>query len=405
MKQKVAIGLSGGVDSSVAAALLVERGYDVTGVYITCWPSSAQGYGGGTTSSGCRAEEDRKDALDIAMQLHIPFVHLDYQKEYKEKVYEYMISEYEVGRTPNPDVVCNREIKFGMFYDWVMNKGFDYVATGHYAQIGWGDKDFNFCSAPPPRRGGSVRKNENYCLLRSVDEHKDQTYFLYQLREEQLEHILFPIGHLMKSEVRVEAEKRGLLTAKKADSVGICFIGEKPMDEFLQERIKPRTGNILLGNDVVGTHKGMYFYTIGQKIGLDQTKIKGFDPKNLPHFYVIDKDIEKNILYVGTDDKLFKDEMILGDVRSINDKLQITNIKSNSNDKNQNLYLRIRHTGELIPIRELRPALPAGRFKNKDLRIKLAKPVRAVAPGQVGVLYQGDICLGGGTIISCPKSD
>ena len=356
MKQKVAIGLSGGVDSSLGAALLIEQGFEVTGVYITCWDGP-----------GCRSEEDRKDALDMAMQLDIPFVHLDYQKEYKEKVYEYMIREYEAGRTPNPDAMCNREIKFGLFYEWGMEKGFDYVATGHYAQIKKGE----YMDSPLQ-------------LHRSVDEHKDQTYFLYQLRQEQLGHILFPIGHLTKSEVREEAARRGLLTAKKPDSVGICFIGEQPMDTFLEERIKPKQGDILLNNDVVGQHKGAWFYTIGQKIGLDQRKIKEYDPQNLPHFYVIDKDIEKNILFVGTDEKLFKNEIQIGEFHSIA-KFQLPI---------SNMTVRIRHTGDLVEVEEiLRQA------QDDNLKIKLTTTIRAVAPGQVAVLYQGERCLGGGIIL------
>jgi tRNA-specific 2-thiouridylase len=297
MKTRVTVGLSGGVDSSVAAAVLVDQGYEVTGVYITCW-----------SGVGCRDEEDKKDALDIALQLKIPFVHLDFQKEYKEKVYEYMMTEYAAGRTPNPDVVCNREIKFGLFYDWALEQGYDAVATGHYAQT------------------------DGMELTRSVDEKKDQTYFLWQLRQEQLQYILFPIGHLTKAGVRAEAEKRGLLTAKKPDSQGICFIGEVSVSKFLEERIEKKIGDIILDGKVVGEHRGVWFYTVGQKIGVDQRKLVEFDQTDLPHFYVVRKDLDKNILFVGTKDQLFTNELVVGQLSWIHEK--------------EIEYVRIRHGGE-----------------------------------------------------------
>lgn len=360
MSQRVAVGLSGGVDSSVSAALLVEQGYEVTGVYLTCW-----------SGPGCRSEADRKDALDIALQLGIPFEHLDFQQAYKDKVYEYMIREYQAGRTPNPDVMCNREIKFGLFYDWAMAQGFDYVATGHYAQI-----------QSRKSKVESLNSSENFRLMRSVDEHKDQTYFLYRLRQEQLEHILFPIGHLTKTQVREEAKKRGLLTAEKPDSVGVCFIGEVPMSEFLQERIKPKQGKIRIGELEVGTHKGVWFYTIGQKVAAGNAKNlarAGFDTRNLPHFYVVNKDVENNVLYVGTEDKLDTDMIKLGEVHWIGEKIET------------GLTVRIRHTGELFKVESLKS-------KGEGIELKLTKPVRGVAPGQAAVLYQRTRCVGGGEI-------
>lgn len=344
LNKRVAVGLSGGVDSSVAAALLVEQGYEVTGVYITCW-----------SGPGCRSEEDRQDALDIALQLDIPFVHLNYQKEYKEKVYEYMISEYEAGRTPNPDVVCNKEIKFGLFYDWVMKEGYDFVATGHYAQT------------------------DGKQLFRSADEHKDQTYFLYQLSQEQLPHILFPIGHLTKKEVRAEAEKRKLLSAKKPDSQGICFIGEVNVSKFLEERIEKKEGDIVLGEMMVGRHKGVWFYTVGQKIaGMDAKRLTraGFNTTSLPHFYVLKKDIENNILSIGTEDQLYTN------------KIQLTELHWIDKKPGSNKFLaRIRHGGELVE-----SAL------NDQDQLRLKKPVWGVASGQVAVFYQGNMCFGGGVI-------
>jgi tRNA-uridine 2-sulfurtransferase len=200
---QVAVGLSGGVDSSLSAALLVEQGYDVTGVHLVCYEEP-----------GCRAPQDRKDALAVALQLGIPFEVLDFQKEYKEKVIEYFYREYQAGRTPNPDVACNREIKFGLFLNWAVENGFDYVATGHYARI--------------------RERAHGYYLLRGKDEKKDQSYFLYTLTQKQLSYILFRIGHLTKDQVRREAKKRGLVTADKPDSVGICFVGDVDVQEFLR---------------------------------------------------------------------------------------------------------------------------------------------------------------------------
>ena len=348
MKQKVVVGLSGGVDSSVAVAFLIDQGYDVTGVYITCW-----------SGPGCRSEEDRKDALNIALQLGIPFVHLDFQTAYKEKVYEYMMSEYQSGRTPNPDVLCNKEIKFGLFYDWAMKEGYDFVATGHYAQT------------------------DGKQLLRSVDEHKDQTYFLYQLRQDQLAHILFPIGHMTKPEVRKEAERRKLLSATKPDSQGICFIGDVNVSKFLEERIEKKAGKILLKGTVVGEHRGVWFYTIGQRIAITHSKTLadlGYDPTNLPQFYVMTKDVQNNVLEVGIDEMLFADTVILDDCHWIGDISESTD-----------LLMRIRHGGELVHVKSFE-------VKDEEVYLTLQKSVRAVASGQMAVLYHGNVCLGGGVI-------
>lgn len=381
---RVAVGLSGGVDSSVAAALLIEQGYDVTGVYLTCW-----------SGPGCRSEDDRKDALDIALQLGISFEHLDFQKAYRGNVYEFMVREYEAGRTPNPDVVCNREIKFGLFYQWALRQGFDFVATGHYAQVGNNNQKPVFCDARLPQAGsGCASQKQNFCLLQAEDKHKDQTYFLYQLEAEQLAHILFPIGHLTKTEVRQEAKRRGLLTADKPDSVGICFIGEVPMQKFLAERIQENEGEIVLrisNNEyrIVNKHKGIHYFTIGQKISIQDAptlKQAGFDTRNLPHFYVVDKDVEKNILYVGTEEQLEKHTLTIGEIHWIGEQSGSQEVR-----KLGSVMVRIRHTGELIPIVEYR-------IENHEYRIKLAKPVKGVAPGQVAVLYQDKRCLGGGIL-------
>ncbi len=345
MNKRVAIGLSGGVDSSVAAALLVDQGYEVMGVYITCWDGP-----------GCRSEEDRQDALDIALQLSVPFVHLDFKSAYKEKVFEYMMSEYEAGRTPNPDVMCNREIKFGLFYEWAMKQGFDFVATGHYAQT------------------------DGKRLLCGVDETKDQSYFLYQLRQEQLGHILYPVGSMMKKAVRKEAEKRGLLTAEKPDSQGVCFIGDVSVSDFLEERIEKKQGRILLNDVEVGTHKGVWFYTIGQRIKVSEVKgLKqlGFDTTQLPHFYVIGKDLKKNVLFVGTREMGYQKELRVESAHWINEQTLE--------------FVRIRHGGEMIKISKVKT-------QKSILLITLEKPVWGVAAGQSAVFYRGDECLGGGIL-------
>lgn len=335
--------MSGGVDSSLSAVLLAEQGYDVTGVFLECW-----------RSPGCRAEEDRGDALEVALKLGIPFRVLDFKVAYKEKVIEYFFREYAAGRTPNPDVLCNKEIKFGLFYDWAMENGFDYVATGHYAQ------------------------NIDSNLSRSKDEWKDQTYFLYRLKQEQLAHVLFPIGHLTKTEVRRLAKTKGLIVADKPDSQGICFIGEINVHSFLKERLGENPGDVVDAKGrKIGRHKGLWFYTIGQRHGFE---IKT-DSSAFPPYYVIDKDANKNQLVVGFGSETFRDTFGIEDVNSIHD-LGFAIYES--------LHVRIRHTGKLLSCRveDL-----GGR-----LRVLLDEPVQGVASGQSAVFYNKDVCLGGGII-------
>jgi tRNA-uridine 2-sulfurtransferase len=359
MAKKVAVGLSGGVDSSVAAALLLAQGHEVTGVYLTCWEGP-----------GCRAEDDRQDALDVALQLEIPLVQLDFRSAYREKVYEYMLREYEAGRTPNPDVMCNREIKFGLFYDWVISQGFDKVATGHFARI--------------KTVAGRQR------LLKGVDEKKDQTYFLHQLREKQLEKIMFPIGHLTKKKVRAEAEKRQLVTAGKPDSTGICFIGEVSVRKFLEERIKPKTGLVMMRHKEsvveVGRHQGAWFSTIGQRHGLtiDSSKLAqtGIDPTQVPPLYVTKKEVEQNRLFVGTKEELETGELRVGELHWIGEE--------GGRGEALEVGVRIRHGGEIVPA----VMTPFG----EEWQIDFKKPLWAAAPGQAAVIYQDDICLGGGII-------
>lgn len=263
--KRVFVGMSGGVDSSLSAALLKEQGYDVTGVFIKVWqPDFIE----------CTWKEDRLDAMRVASQLNIPFVTLDLEKEYKQGVIDYMIDEYRAGRTPNPDVMCNREVKFGAFWKWAQKNGADHIATGHY----------------------SVTDNEH--LIVSKDANKDQTYFLWILTSDDLEHVLFPIGHMTKDEVRQEAEKRGLYTSEKKDSQGLCFVGSIDFKTLLKEYIKEEKGDVVNERgEKIGAHDGVMFYTIGERHGFTITT-KGTDDSA---YYVVEKDMKTNRLTVSHD--------------------------------------------------------------------------------------------------------
>lgn len=354
--KKVAIGLSGGVDSSVSASMLVEQGYEVTGVYLECW-----------RAPGCRTEEDRQDALKIALQLNIPFQVLDFKEAYRQRVVEYFFAEYEAGRTPNPDVMCNKEIKFGLFYDWAMEQGFDFVATGHYAQVKNGKQ-----------------------LITSTDAKKDQTYFLYRLQQNQLAHILFPIGHLTKDQVRKEATARNLPVANKPDSQGICFIGEINVHNFLRERLGENPGQVINSKgEVMGTHKGLWFYTVGQRHGFEINGTwksqHGETRHAMPPYYVIGKIPAKNQLIVGFGRETYIDRFEVEDVHWINNKFQNLNSKfqeqTNSlTDPLTNCFVRIRHGGKLI----------SARFKvqGSSHSVELAEPTQGIAEGQSAVFYE-----------------
>jgi tRNA-specific 2-thiouridylase len=362
-KPRVALGMSGGVDSSVSAHLLVEAGYDITGIYLECW-----------RAPGCRTEEDRKDALNVALKLGIPFQVLDFKQEYKDRVVEYFFDEYQKGRTPNPDVMCNKEIKFGMFYDWAMKEGFDFVATGHYAQV-------------------EKTLDNEFALTTSTDEHKDQTYFLYRLTNTQLQHILFPIGHLTKTQVREEAQKRSLDVASKKDSVGICFIGDINVHEFLKERLGENPGTVVdTKGNVIGKHNGLWFYTVGQRHGFTiqaTTLVKQSDGSeinkhNIPPFYVIKKNPEKNELVVGFGTETYQKEFNVSDLHLING--------SEAELNNQKLLVRIRHTGKLHPC--------SIQKKTKQWTVTLETAIQGIAEGQSAVFYvhtekDNYICLGG----------
>jgi tRNA-specific 2-thiouridylase len=347
--KKVYVGMSGGVDSSVTAALLKEQGYDVTGVFMKNWAQDLPGF-------KCPWREDMADAKRVAVQLGIPFKMYDFQDQYKQKVVDYMIAEYEAGRTPNPDIMCNQEVKFKLFLETALEDGADMIATGHYA------------------------KAEEGKLVMAEDQNKDQTYFLYRVTKDALSKTLFPLGGMTKPDVRIKAEELGLITAKKKDSVGICFVGEIGIKEFLQNFVTTEPGSIIekSTSKTVGTHDGALYYTIGQRHGLN---IGG----GLP-YYVIGKDMAKNEVYVSTnlnDPDLWHSSLVMTNVHWIN------SVPEGLDD----LTVRVRHRGPLISVKDF-TLLEDGNY-----HLELKDEIRALAPGQSAVLYQNQICLGGGIII------
>lgn len=382
-KRRVALGMSGGVDSTVAAHLLVEQGYEVTGVFLECW-----------RAPGCRAEEDRKDALRAALDLGIPFEVLDFKDVYKQRVVEYFFAEYQAGRTPNPDVLCNKEIKFGLFYDWAKKLGFDLVATGHYAKIIDSDGRLN--------------------LAIPTDKHKDQTYFLYLLSQPQLKNILFPLANLTKQQVRQKAAELSLPNAQKKDSVGICFIGDIDVRAFLKDRLGEKTGEVVdVDGNVIGRHNGHWFYTIGQRHGftIDKKTLMKLDDgstlakDNIPPFYVISKNADQNQIVVGFGPDTYQNSFSVDNLHLIDPTFDLTDLKNDLLKSTNQLLVRIRHTGELMPC-TVRPAeVDANQNPNSNshrYQVTLTHPVKGIAAGQSAVFYlatdQATICLGGGVI-------
>lgn len=350
MSQHVYVGMSGGVDSSVTAALLLEQGYQVTGVFMKNWAQDLPGF-------KCPWREDLADAKRVAVQLGIPFKIYDFQTEYKQKVVDYMIAEYEAGRTPNPDIVCNQEVKFKLFLETALEDGADMIATGHYAQV------------------------EDGKLLRAKDDNKDQTYFLYRVTQAALRKTLFPLGAMKKPEVREKAKELGLITAAKKDSVGICFVGEIGIKEFLQNFVSTKPGSVIEREtgSTLGQHEGALFYTIGQRHGLN---IGGGMP-----YYVVGKDIGKNEVYVTTnlnDEVLWQGQFTISSTHWIN-RLPDSELEDVP------LQVRTRHRAPLIDCTVLN--------EKSDYTISLKEEIRAITPGQSAVLYSNNICLGGGVII------
>ncbi len=342
----VYVGLSGGVDSSVTAALLQRDGYRVVGVYMKNWTESFEGM-------DCPWETDLADARSVAAKLDIPFKVFDFQKQYKQRVVDYMLAEYQAGRTPNPDIMCNQEIKFKLFLEAALADGADLIATGHYARVVDGR------------------------LLTGLDSAKDQSYFLYRVTSAALQHTLMPLGGLHKSQVRELAVQFSLATATKPDSQGICFVGEVGMKTFLAKYVTTRPGAIILRpiGQTVGQHDGAIYYTIGQRHGLG---VGGGKP-----YYVTGKDMARNEVYV-TDNP--------DDLELNTDQFQLTDVHwiGAPPTPNTPLTVKSRYRAQAIPatITAVGP----------DYAVKLSKPERAISPGQSAVIYEDDRVLGGGII-------
>jgi len=342
-KPTVFVAMSGGVDSSVAAALLKKEGYRVVGVFMKNWSEDVPG-------GFCTSEEDFTDVRAVCQHLDIPYYTFNFEKEYKKRVLDYFFTEYKAGRTPNPDVMCNKEVKFDLFLKKSLALGADLIATGHYAQ--------------------NTKKNNTYHLLKGNDPIKDQTYFLYNLTQEQLTKTLFPVGQYPKSKVRALAKEYKLPTAAKKDSQGICFIGPVDVKEFLKTVIKPKKGKIVnQKGDILGEHEGAWFYTIGQR------RIKGLDGQPNP-LYVISTDVKKNLVVVGPDSATYSIGVTLEDLHLIDPKAKIP----------AKLTAKPRYGPDVYP----------GHLTENQFLFH--KPQRALTPGQSLVLYDKNRCLGGGII-------
>ena len=362
MKTKVVVGISGGVDSSVSAILLQQQGYEVIGLFMRNWDSLADGeLDGPTTSTGqCPQEADYDDAKAVCDKLGIPLYRKDFVKEYWDYVFTYFLDELKNGRTPNPDIMCNKYIKFDMFAKEARKLGADYIATGHYARM------------------------NNGHLLRGIDSNKDQTYFLSQVSKKQLENVLFPVGDMEKKDVRKIAEEYELITAKKKDSTGICFIGERNFKNFLKNYLPNQPGDVINidTNEVIGKHIGLMNYTIGQRKGLN---IGGTKDK----MWVVGKDLEKNILYIC----LGEDNDYL-----ISTSCLVDNINYLGDEKLENVTAKFRYRQEDIPVH-------LEWLENGEVLVRYEQGVKSVTPGQACVFYNKEECLGGGIIKEVRKND
>jgi tRNA-specific 2-thiouridylase len=360
MAKTVFVGMSGGVDSSVSAVLLKEQGYHVVGVYMKNWSKDLPGM-------KCPWAEDLADAKRVATKLDIDFMIFDFETEYKQKVVDYMLDEFKKGNTPNPDIMCNQEIKFKLFYEISREKGADFIATGHYANSE-GDK-----------------------LLKAVDENKDQTYFLYRISKDAIAHTIFPIGNMLKPDVKKLAAEKGLDNAYKKESMGVCFVGDVGMKDFLKEYLKStedkekylRPGKIIdrETGEVLGYHDGAIFYTVGQRHGLN---VGG----GLP-YYVVDKNMDKNEVYVS---KNLNDENLWTKTLELKDVI----LRENA-DEGMAVDVRLRHRAKL---EKAIIKNPAGDFENGNgtCTLEFVDDIKRTASGQSAVIYKDNVCLGGGIL-------
>lgn len=352
---RVVVGMSGGVDSSVTALLLKEQGYEVIGIFMKNWDDTDE-------FGHCTAEDDAEDVRRVCEQIGIPYYTVNFEKQYYDKVFAYFLDEYRHGRTPNPDVLCNREIKFGEFLQTALDLGAQYVATGHYARV--------------------IEQDGQFQLLRGVDSNKDQTYFLNALSQEQLSRAMFPIGHLPKPEVRRIALENGLATAKKKDSTGVCFIGERNFKEFLSQYLPAQPGQMVdvRTGEVKGRHDGLMYYTLGQRQGLGIGGSGTGEP-----WFVVDKDLEQNLLYVVQGDahpSLYSTGLTAVNVNWIAGDMPEGPITCTAK-------FRYRQADQGVTLTKL---------SDGSVHVVFDAQQRAITPGQAVVFYDGEQCLGGGTI-------
>ncbi len=348
-RRKVFVGMSGGVDSSVAALLLAQAGFEVVGVFMQNWSSDFGGC--------CNLERDVADARAVANQLNIPFYVWNFEREYRDKVLHYFYSEYETGRTPNPDVMCNREIKFKLFLERALKLGADYIATGHYAQ--------------------TTERDGVYHLLKGVDPSKDQSYFLCLLGQKELSRVFFPLGAMTKTEVRALAQEHKLLNAHKKDSQGLCFVGQVNIRDFLKERLKINPGKIVgVDGRILGEHEGVAFYTLGQRKEIG----------NLPGgpYYVVDKKMETNELVVSAnphEPSLWRQECLIDNLSWVNQEISLP--------ADYEVIIRYHHQATKAHL---------SKINDDKIKIVFAQPERAITPGQLAVICLGDELLGAGVI-------